>query len=138
MGNVNGRDDVNGTPSGTEGEEEEAGEEGGSDSVADCMSSNPGHRAPSELMGHSPPASPRATQSPFMFTPQVNSPFFFCLPFIHKWDIFLSSISVQIVKKKIIFFYICSSLKLLMFGVSKRLKQKSKRFGSTSPRTHDA
>ncbi|KAJ1428647.1 Immunoglobulin-like fold [Sesbania bispinosa] len=30
-----------------------------------------GNPAPSELMGHSPPASPRATQSPFMFTPQV-------------------------------------------------------------------
>lgn len=76
MGNVNGReDDVNGTPS--EGEEDER------DSVSDCMSvpdgvGNPA--PPPELMGHSPPASPRATQSPFMFTPQVSSILFYLFP----------------------------------------------------------
>ncbi|XP_061344358.1 SNF1-related protein kinase regulatory subunit beta-2-like [Gastrolobium bilobum] len=70
MGNVNGRDDVNGTQSGTEEEEEE---EEGCDSVSDGMSApdGVGNPAPSELMGQSPPASPRATQSPLMFAPQV-------------------------------------------------------------------
>ncbi|KAK7303417.1 hypothetical protein RJT34_14323 [Clitoria ternatea] len=67
MGNVNGRDDVNGTPSVTEEEEEEEdGEEQQEEEGA-----NDNHPVPSELMGPSPPASPRATQSPFMFTPQV-------------------------------------------------------------------
>lgn len=76
MGNVNGRDDVNGSPSETEGEEEEDDDEAAAvaptHGVADCMSANPGYRAPSDMMGHSPPASPRTTQSPFMFAPQVN------------------------------------------------------------------
>jgi len=78
MGNVNGRDDVNGTPSETEGEEEddEPAAAATTHGVVDCMSANPGYRAPSDMMGHSPPASPRATQSPFMFTPQVT-PFLF-------------------------------------------------------------
>ncbi|KAG2395613.1 SNF1-related protein [Vigna angularis] len=76
MGNVNGRDDVNGTPSETEGEEEEEDDDEAAavapaHGVADCMSANPGYRAPSDMMGHSPPASPRTTQSPFMFAPQV-------------------------------------------------------------------
>ncbi|QCD77244.1 5'-AMP-activated protein kinase [Vigna unguiculata] len=76
MGNVNGRDDVNGSPSETDGEEEEDDDEAAASApthaVADCMSANPGYRAPpSDMMGHSPPASPRTTQSPFMFAPQV-------------------------------------------------------------------
>lgn len=79
MGNVNGREDLNGSsPSGAEDEEEERG----FDSVGDCMSLPDGvlHPAPpSELMGHSPPASPRATQSPLMFTPQVSSFIFYLL-----------------------------------------------------------
>ncbi|KAI4298818.1 hypothetical protein L6164_032335 [Bauhinia variegata] len=70
MGNVNAREDENSNPSGAE-------ESGGSlqenMSAADGIG-NAGYRAPgvaSELIGQSPPTSPRATQSPLMFTPQV-------------------------------------------------------------------
>ncbi|GLU20611.1 hypothetical protein SLE2022_368020 [Rubroshorea leprosula] len=55
MGNVNGREDESSSLSGVE-------EEGGGNGVQEGMA------AP---MGHSPPHSPRATQSPLMFTPQV-------------------------------------------------------------------
>ena len=79
MGNVNGREDGDGSPSGAE----EEGVEGG-DGVGSGL--DEGMAAPSaalgvsppDLMGQSPPHSPRATQSPLMFTPQVSS-FSLCL-----------------------------------------------------------
>ncbi|GAU38981.1 hypothetical protein TSUD_378570 [Trifolium subterraneum] len=77
MGNVNGREeDFNGTVSEISSEEDGGRErEGGFDTVSsDCMSTPDGvveNPSPSELMGHSPPASPRTTQSPLMFSPQV-------------------------------------------------------------------
>jgi 5'-AMP-activated protein kinase regulatory beta subunit len=78
MGNVNGREeDFNGTVSEISSEEDggEREREGGFDTVSsDCMSTPDGvveNPSPSELMGHSPPASPRTTQSPLMFSPQV-------------------------------------------------------------------
>ena len=55
MGNVNGREDGSSSLSGLE-------EEGG----------NSVHEAIAAPMGHSPPHSPAATQSPLMFTPQVR------------------------------------------------------------------
>ncbi|KAL6197807.1 hypothetical protein ACLB2K_027601 [Fragaria x ananassa] len=71
MGNVNGREDGGGSPSAAAAAEEEAG--GGT--------AQEGHHPPlvgggagavvAELMGQSPPHSPRATHSPLMFTPQV-------------------------------------------------------------------
>ncbi|KAL6200860.1 hypothetical protein ACLB2K_024575 [Fragaria x ananassa] len=70
MGNVNGREDGGGSPSAAAAEEEAGG---GTDQE--------GHPPPlvgggagavvAELMGQSPPHSPRATHSPLMFTPQV-------------------------------------------------------------------
>ena len=82
MGNVNGREDGDGSPSGAE-EEGVEGVEGG-DGVGSGL--DEGMAAPSaalgvsppDLMGQSPPHSPRATQSPLMFTPQVSS-FSLCL-----------------------------------------------------------
>ncbi|KAK8362156.1 hypothetical protein V6Z11_A03G086000, partial [Gossypium hirsutum] len=56
MGNVNGREDGNNSPSGIEEEETRA------NSALEAMA------AP---MGHSPPQSPTSTHSPLMFTPQV-------------------------------------------------------------------
>ncbi|CAO2842400.1 SNF1-related protein kinase regulatory subunit beta-2 [Amaranthus tricolor] len=63
MGNVNGREDGNGTPSGSGlvGEEEEEEEIVSAITVAG---------SPSALMGQSPPHSPRAAQSPLKFAPQ--------------------------------------------------------------------
>ncbi|KAL1142900.1 hypothetical protein V6Z11_A11G126500 [Gossypium hirsutum] len=55
MGNVNGREDGNNSPSGIEEEETRA------NSALEAMA------AP---MGHSPPHSPTSTHSPLMFTPQ--------------------------------------------------------------------
>ncbi|XP_024022265.1 SNF1-related protein kinase regulatory subunit beta-2 [Morus notabilis] len=66
MGNVNAREDGSGSPSGAE-------EDGGGSVQEEPMASH-GHVTPggsSELMGQSPPHSPRATHSPLMFTPQV-------------------------------------------------------------------
>ncbi|XP_015958971.1 SNF1-related protein kinase regulatory subunit beta-2 isoform X1 [Arachis duranensis] len=63
MGNVNEREEMNGTHTGAEEEEQEGAESVVSDGAANLPSS--------DLMGHSPPASPRATHSPLMFTPQV-------------------------------------------------------------------
>ncbi|XP_028754927.1 SNF1-related protein kinase regulatory subunit beta-2-like [Neltuma alba] len=63
MGNVNAREDGNGSPSGAEEEG------GGSGSVQEAISAT--NNVSSELMGQSPPTSPRATQSPLMFAPQV-------------------------------------------------------------------
>ena len=57
MGNVNGRED-SGTLDSPSGGGDMADEDGGV--LAD-----------GEFMGPSPPSSPRAAQSPLMFTPQV-------------------------------------------------------------------
>lgn len=66
MGNVNAREDGSGSPS--------AADEDGGGGVQEAMAAH-GDVAPgggsSELMGQSPPHSPRATHSPLMFTPQV-------------------------------------------------------------------
>ncbi|XP_030973022.1 SNF1-related protein kinase regulatory subunit beta-2 [Quercus lobata] len=77
MGNVNGREDGDESPSGAE----EDGVEGGGGGVGIGIDGglDEGMAAPSvalgvsppDLMGQSPPHSPRATQSPLMFTPQV-------------------------------------------------------------------
>ena len=68
MGNVNAREDGSGSPS--------AADEDGGGGVQEAMAAQ-GDVAPgggsSELMGQSPPHSPRATHSPLMFTPQVSS-----------------------------------------------------------------
>lgn len=81
MGNVNGREDGGGSPSAV-GVEEEGGGDGGGGSAGphQNMVSRPESHASyhpsggsSELMRQSPPHSPRATQSPLMFAPQVNS-----------------------------------------------------------------
>lgn len=68
MGNVNAREDGSSSPSGVD-------EEGGG-SVQEGMAAH-GHARgeSSELMGQSPPHSPRATHSPLMFTPQVSFSF---------------------------------------------------------------
>lgn len=71
MGNVNAREDGSGSPSAAE---EDAGAGG-------TLPEAQGHVAPggpSDLMGQSPPHSPRATHSPLMFTPQVRF-FFYCI-----------------------------------------------------------
>lgn len=74
MGNVNAREDGNGSPSRAD---EESGNSG---SVQEAISAS--NAVSSELMGQSPPTSPRATQSPLMFTPQVSFfPFFLFLVF---------------------------------------------------------
>lgn len=74
MGNVNGREDGNGNQSGVD-------EEGGGVSVQEEGMVSHGHSRgeSSELMGQSPPHSPRATHSPLMFTPQVSLSFYFPL-----------------------------------------------------------
>ena len=87
MGNVNARDG-NGSPTAAE-------EEGGGGSVQEDMAAPDGVRVghggyheqgvSSEVMGLSPPTSPRATQSPLIFTPQVSFLFTF-LP--HAKDFF--------------------------------------------------
>lgn len=66
MGNVNGREDGGGSPSAPE---EESG--GGTAQEGHPHPHPHGGGAASELMGQSPPHSPRATHSPLMFTPQV-------------------------------------------------------------------
>lgn len=68
MGNVNGREDGGGSPSAPE---EESG--GGTAQEGHPHPHPHGGGAASELMGQSPPHSPRATHSPLMFTPQVSS-----------------------------------------------------------------
>lgn len=67
MGNVNGREDGGGSPSAPE-------EDSGAGTAQEGHHPHPhphGGGAASELMGQSPPHSPRATHSPLMFTPQV-------------------------------------------------------------------
>ena len=84
MGNVNGREDGDGSPSGAEEEGVEGGGGGvgiGIDGGLDEGMAVPSVAlgvSPPDLMGQSPPHSPRATQSPLMFTPQVSS-FSLCL-----------------------------------------------------------
>lgn len=86
MGNVNGREDGGGSPSAVGVEEEGGGDGGGGSHGANqnMASRHESHASyhPSggshELMGQSPPHSPRATQSPLMFAPQVNSLKFLC------------------------------------------------------------
>ncbi|XP_010686626.2 SNF1-related protein kinase regulatory subunit beta-2 [Beta vulgaris subsp. vulgaris] len=62
MGNVNGREDGNGSPSGSGLLVEEEEDEDEIITVAASSSS--------ALMGHSPPQSPRTVQSPLKFAPQ--------------------------------------------------------------------
>jgi len=80
MGNVNGREEE-GAISPSSG----CGGEGESHNSSEVMvASDESHvtypAPPPEMMGHSPPHSPRATHSPLMFTPQVCflRPFCFC------------------------------------------------------------
>lgn len=70
MGNVNGREDGNGSPSGSASglvveEEEEEDEIGGPTAVAAAAAA-----LPPALMGHSPPRSPGPVKSPLKFGPQ--------------------------------------------------------------------
>lgn len=70
MGNVNGREDGGGSPSAAE---EESGGGSVQEGHAHGRGVSGGGDGSSELMGQSPPHSPRATHSPLMFTPQVSS-----------------------------------------------------------------
>lgn len=63
MGNVNAREEAN-SNNASAVEDDDARE-------AMAAASDGNHIAPPELMGQSPPHSPRATQSPLMFAPQV-------------------------------------------------------------------
>lgn len=72
MGNVNGREDGGGSPSGVE-ESGGGGGGGGGGRESNNSVQEEGMVAPDGLMGQSPPHSPRATHSPLMFTPQVAS-----------------------------------------------------------------
>lgn len=80
MGNVNGREDGLGSPSGVD-EEGGGGDGSARDSMGAADEALVGYPAPAELMGQSPPHSPRATQSPLMFTPQVSPLVFSFSPF---------------------------------------------------------
>ncbi|KDP35506.1 hypothetical protein JCGZ_08944 [Jatropha curcas] len=81
MGNVNGRGEEEGlnSPSGSGGGGIDGGGggggRGGNNGSEGMVSSDETHLGylppPPELMGQSPPHSPRATHSPLMFTPQV-------------------------------------------------------------------
>ena len=75
MGNVNGREDGVGSPSGAEEQGVEGGVGVGIGGLEEGMAAPCGAHgvSPPDLMGQSPPHSPRATQSPLMFTPQVSS-----------------------------------------------------------------
>lgn len=74
MGNVNGREDDGGGGNGPSGVEEE--EEAGG--IAQQSMAGQGGRYGNhggdggELLGQSPPPSPRASQSPLMFRPQAS------------------------------------------------------------------
>ncbi|GAB4830725.1 SNF1- protein kinase regulatory subunit beta-2 [Ancistrocladus abbreviatus] len=68
MGNVNGREDGSRSPSGVE-EDGSFGAVGGGVTAQDGLVYAVGGSP--ELMGQSPPHSPRAIHSPLMFTPQV-------------------------------------------------------------------
>lgn len=88
MGNVSGREDGVGSSSGVDGE---AGDQRGSGggNVYDEADISVYLARPSplpEAMGQSPPHSPRATQSPLMFTPQVSlSIYCSSQGFLHFW-----------------------------------------------------
>jgi len=99
MGNVNGREDGSGSPSG--GEEGGVEEGGGGGGLEEGMAAPGGAHgvSPPDLMGQSPPHSPRATQSPLMFTPQVSS-------FSLSPTLFFS----------VIFFFKCMSLIVINLG----------------------
>lgn len=83
MGNVNGREYEDDTPSGSEEEEEEVEGEVGEDgvivhegvAVADGahIGYHPQGVCSKLVSGQSPPHSPTATRSPLIFTPQVSS-----------------------------------------------------------------
>lgn len=101
MGNVNGREeDGANSPSGSSGggvgvgvDEEGGGGKNGSEGMVAPDEAHLGYLPPPpELMGQSPPHSPRATQSPLMFTPQVSFSLFFCFFFLF----FLSPLVVMI------------------------------------------
>lgn len=70
MGNSNGREDGLGSPA-------DFDEDGSGDGAVDNNELLEASLPPPEAMAHSPPYSPRAIQSPLMFTPQVSS-FAFC------------------------------------------------------------
>lgn len=79
MGNVNGREDVVGSPSGVDEEGVGGAGAGSQENMRrlhdEAYVSSYLARPPpplTEAMGQSPPHSPRATQSPLMFTPQVS------------------------------------------------------------------
>lgn len=67
MGNVNGREDGSTGGGGSSGVDEDGG------APDEMGGAPPPHGDGGELMGQSPPSSPRAAQSPLMFTPQVCS-----------------------------------------------------------------
>ena len=73
---MNGREDGNGSPSGSASGlvvEEEEEDEIGAPTAVDAAAA-----LPPALMGHSPPHSPGPVKSPLKFGPQV----FFSLPFL--------------------------------------------------------
>lgn len=70
---MNGREDGGGSPGGVDEEEGVGGVGSAQDSMAASDEAHGGYNARGEMMGgQSPPQSPRATQSPLMFTPQVQ------------------------------------------------------------------
>ncbi|XAR53879.1 hypothetical protein NMG60_11022592 [Bertholletia excelsa] len=77
MGNVNGREDLDGGGSGGNSPSAVDGGDGGGRIAHEEMIAPDGARVgyyahgDGELAGHSPPPSPRASHSPLMFTPQV-------------------------------------------------------------------
>ena len=75
MGNVNGREDGGGSPSAAAAEEEAGGGTAQEGRHPPLVGGGAG-AVVAELMGQSPPHSPRATHSPLMFTPQVSSLFY--------------------------------------------------------------
>lgn len=76
MGNVNAREEANSNnASAVEDDDAEI-----CSREAMSAASDGNHVAPPELMGQSPPHSPRATQSPLMFAPQVLLVFRFAFP----------------------------------------------------------
>lgn len=76
MGNVSGREEgSDNSQSGVEG----GGAGGGGGAVQDGMADQ--DPAGGEFMGRSPPPSPRTSQSPLMFRPQVRYILFICCGF---------------------------------------------------------
>lgn len=67
MGNVNAREEANSNNASVV--EDDDAEICSREAMSAASDGN--HVAPTELMGQSPPHSPRATQSPLMFAPQV-------------------------------------------------------------------